>query len=368
MNPELEQRLQLLRQDYRETVGSPFRHFFCPMLGVDEASPLQKGHIVNEAFADSARVWVVQRQDVDQFYGTFFESDFELVQYAGRVTRTDVFTDRKLQRKIRPQILRGDQPVAFTTRQGELPSVFTPIRVEDEERSFTLGIKMSPEEILAAAGDKWAFEIKVDLRLAAFVSLVKAAHLTLFHVLGYRYALSAAGILIGRDLLGRFFLENRDKEKEEIRVRALQFFREFQHMVRPVLASGISFDGTVSDNTLFVCMGTSGRIWGFVVFVRTGNRTHAVLLPVFNDPESVPTFLDFMGNSNETIHVSVARFEWNERIWKINPERKALNWTKTGLLFSDPMDWSEVFAEQAESQRQGAADASAKPEAVDPPA
>ncbi|MDB5352691.1 MAG: hypothetical protein JWN86_3938 [Planctomycetota bacterium] len=67
MNPDVRKQLEYWRKDYASVVGTPFERFSCPILGTDEDVPLQKGHIINEAFRNSARAWIVQRRDVDSF-------------------------------------------------------------------------------------------------------------------------------------------------------------------------------------------------------------------------------------------------------------------------------------------------------------
>ena len=79
MNKDLQKRVEILREDYRRFSHKPFVHFYCPILHVDEPAELQKGHIINEAFSDSSRAWVVQRKDVDNFFASPFESDFEII-------------------------------------------------------------------------------------------------------------------------------------------------------------------------------------------------------------------------------------------------------------------------------------------------
>src|SRR5690349_20508560 len=96
MHSDIEARLNLHRADYAAVTGKPFRHFYCPILHVDEPVPLQRGHVVNEAFAGSPGAWVVQRQDVDSFYGSFFEADFEVLQYGPKATKLNVFADKKM--------------------------------------------------------------------------------------------------------------------------------------------------------------------------------------------------------------------------------------------------------------------------------
>jgi hypothetical protein len=56
---------------------------------------LIRGHVINEAFKGSSRTWVVQRGEVDRFYGGFFEGDFELLQYMQGASLLEYFTNAK---------------------------------------------------------------------------------------------------------------------------------------------------------------------------------------------------------------------------------------------------------------------------------
>jgi len=77
MNAVLKRKLDRLRSDYQAVTGSPFSHFYCPILYQDDNAELCEAHIVNKAFAESDRSSTVQRTDVDNFYGRCFEADFE---------------------------------------------------------------------------------------------------------------------------------------------------------------------------------------------------------------------------------------------------------------------------------------------------
>ncbi|MDB5352690.1 MAG: hypothetical protein JWN86_3937 [Planctomycetota bacterium] len=167
------------------------------------------------------------------------------------------------------------------------------------------------------------------------MSVIKAAHLSVFRVLGYRYALKADGILVGRDILGRFSRENRDNPRDVVRTNAHSYFREWRHMVRPMVGSNIQVAGSISDHTFLTCMSSGDRIWGMIVFVGTASLTHAVLIPVFDDVDSVDTYLSFLDNDCEIVHVTTARFDRKEQSWHINPNRRRLLWTKTGVLYPE---------------------------------
>jgi hypothetical protein len=62
MNEFAEKELTKLSQDFTETIGRSFAHFFCPILFCDEDTELCQAHIINEAFANSTRESTVQRK------------------------------------------------------------------------------------------------------------------------------------------------------------------------------------------------------------------------------------------------------------------------------------------------------------------
>ncbi len=338
MNSEVEERLSAYRDDFEREMGYPFEHFYCPILQVDEDVELQKGHIVNHAFERSARAWVVQRCDVDSFFGTKFEADFVKLQDMQKVTLADLFVDPRLNRQFRPAILRNDQPVHYTTRQGALSEMFTPVAFGEEPQSMVIGVKMSPEELLASVGDKWEIDVSRDIRIPALVSLIKTAHLTMFHLMGYRYAAFTAWRFVGRHILGDFYLRYAKKPREEAQAAARTHFGEFVHMVRPVGRNGMNFEGSVSDRMMLVCVGASGRLWAMVVFVKTAELVHAVLLPTFGDDVDVGTYFDFLKNENETITVTIGRYDRSRRVWELNPHATQLNWPKSGVLLGGPLE------------------------------
>ena len=199
-----------------------------------------------------SKAWVVQRKEVDGFYGGFFEGDFQLLQYMLRAKQPDYFTDPKLFGAVRPKILYGDKEIKYFLRQGEdrrkpPPTGFQIVELEVNGCVVELNVRASPEQMLATPS-RWIIETKKDLRIPAFVSLIKAAHLSIFSVLGYRYVLSNAGRFVGQDILGRFYRENSQiRIKRATQELALTFFRPYKHMVRPMLLDSTTMEGTLTD-------------------------------------------------------------------------------------------------------------------------
>jgi hypothetical protein len=292
MDYEVEHKLETLRSDYQELTGKPFLQFFCPILFRDEDVALCRAHIVNSAFPDSCRRWTVQRSDVDNFYGSAFESDFVDLQYRGQHLTDTAITDPLLSKKLRPKVFIKGEKVEHFIASGPIPAHFTEVHVNGPNGPVRLGLKIRPDETLSTA--EWRIAIEKDVRLAALVSMLKAAHLTLFEMLGYRHALSAGGYFLGRNVLGEFFLGNKGRSKAEIIANGLSHFREFANMMRPVLNPPLDLRGTAADQFVFVCRCDADTPWGIIVFIKTSHLVHSVLVPVLECEGAAARFMAFL--------------------------------------------------------------------------
>lgn len=332
MNQHIKAKLAKLRTDFAQIKGEPFSYFHCPILFVDEDVPLSKAHIVNRAFTDSAKNWTIQRTDVDNFYGSAFEADFVALNHVENFSIEEALSDEKLGKSFRPRILLDGSTVKHFHSRESVPRNFTRLDIELESRVVQIGIKMTPGDFFAATNRSWEVEVSKDVRISALVSLIKAGQLTLFEMLGYRYALSAGGYFVGRQILGEFFMQNRGNSRTEILESARPYFREFTHMVRPLQSTGLEFQGTISDQLMLLCGGMRSP-WALIVFVRTAHIMNAVLMPIFDDPDAVARFLNFLMNDNEIIEANLCRFD--DDYWNIDVKEYKISWPKSGILYPD---------------------------------
>jgi hypothetical protein len=330
MNEFVKAELKKLNRDFTETVGEPFTYFFCPLLFRDEDTELCQAHIINEAFADSTRECTVQRADIDNFYGSRFEADFVDIARFKNTTPLAILADPALSKRFNATILLNSNPVEHFYPTSKVPEKFSLVRVGDSDPSSPFGLKMQASDIIAAADNKWEIEVSRDLRLPMLVSTIKAAHLSLFKMLGYPYTFSTSGYFIGRMLLGEFFLQNCNVRKRDISGKALKFFRACAHMVRPVISTTFGAQGTVVDRMMFMCMGGSGTAWAFIVLVKAGEQMHGVMIPTFQNVDQIDTFLGFLGNSNSSIQVATCCFEGDK--WKVSQGTLPMTWPKDGVL------------------------------------
>jgi hypothetical protein len=337
VNAELAAKLAKLRTDYIAVTGRPFEHFYCPILFRDEDTPLCQAHVINEGFRDSARRWTIQRADLDAFYGTYLEADFLAIQERGKHELSHILVDNRLRRQLRPKLLLDGKPLEYYAAHGAIPSTFTELQVDrgPDTQPARLALKLDPSEALRRLSGKLEIEVKMDVRVSALGALLKAAHLTLFELQGYRYALSAGGHFLGFDVLGRFYLAHvgagklgSKRLKERIRSSAAEHFGEFVNLVRPVTAWPKEITGTISDRFVYMCLG-SPLPWGIITFIRTADVMHAVLVPVMEDAEAGARFVRFLQEPTSSIEVKLARFCWDH--WEISPTATRFQWPEATL-------------------------------------
>ncbi len=323
--------LKSLQKDFarNSSNGKTFEYFFCPILFIDEETELCKAHIVNQSFSNVSDAWTIQRQDVDHFYGAFFESEFTKLQYAG----TDVFEaikDKSLNPKLRPKIYKNDNPIDYYfLRQNNISEHHTRL-LFDDELNQAFGLKIEPQKLLEDKNASWYVQYEVNVTPDAIPSLIKAAHLTLFKIEGYKYALTRAGYIVGHNILGNFFLQNRQlDDKQQIKENAKSYFRNCAEMVRPVDSIGWESRGTIDDGISLLCKTKHGLIWARVIFVSTGkNHLHAVIIPILGNVLNDSVFNKLLAGKLETFFVR--RIYFTKGQWHVlDDEWYPINWATT---------------------------------------
>ena len=180
LNQRTINRLELHRADYAATTGKIFEHFFCPILFADEPVKLMRGHVVNEAYKGSSKEWVIQRKDVDGFFGGFFEGDFELLQETAQsiaawiISPIPSFTAQSGQRFTTASRWSSISPAWGRIGSNRQPPGYQLVDFEVDGHIVELNVKAGTEQMLATPS-LWNYETKKDLRIPAYVSLIKAA-------------------------------------------------------------------------------------------------------------------------------------------------------------------------------------------------
>lgn len=324
VNEDTAKKLAVLRADYESVTCHTFAHFYCPVLFRDDPVPLSHAHIINTAFPDSDRRWTIQRADVDNFFGSLFERDFVVLAEKGKHDAVDVLTSKALSRRFHPKLVADGRHVEHYLPKGPVPPNHSEIQLTREgETPVRFVLKLEPNETLSALDRNWEIVIEKDLRLVTLVSLLKAAHLTMFELIGYRYTLSAAGRFVGWDVLGSFVAENMGRERTIVLANAGKHFPEFVNLVRPMLIPPTGLKGTISDGYLYLCTGDP-KPWAVMLFVRIAEQMHTVLVPVLEDPEGAARFVRFLKNPPPNFEVRLARFAGEQ--WEVAKDSRTINW------------------------------------------
>ena len=327
MSVECQELRHILNADYECVVGSPFRHFFCPILYRDEDTQLCRAHVINKAFRDSDRSWTIQRADVDAYYGSLFERDFLAIEKKDSPMLKKALADKVLASQFKPKIvLDGEVQDHYYVGRNFVPENFSVLDLDLPGKSVSLVLKLSPEELLEKIDGKWEIHIDKDVRLPALVSLLKSAHLTLFHLLGYRYALSAGGYFLGKTVLGDFFLNTHRMERACALEEAVSHFKPLASLVRPIISPSLDFKGTLTDRLLYFCM-NGERPWACLVLIRIANQMHAVTVPILQEEESAARFYRFLHLPFSCIEVRTGRI--SSHAIEISPTSHSIEWPES---------------------------------------
>ena len=328
MNTQIKKSLTALQADYEKVHSKRFTTFFCPIKYEDAPVRLCMGHVVNKAIGGSSNARIVQRQDVDNFYGSLLESE-----YTGFLeTRGKSFSERvnsKSHYKGRVKFILNGKEVSYHRFHGEKRDDQSIVYVKESDRIVAhLAMHLSPAALIEASKSLCESVVERDCRIAALAAMIKAAHLTLFSLLGYTYVNTAASYFIGRLVLGRFFDDYRMTSPMLAREAAKTIFVAFTNVMRPVLGNH-DFKGTIDDRKAIAVHGGSGRVFALGIMIRIGTDTNCVLVPNFGADGAVDTYFHFLENSNQEITVTEVTFDPEKGCWSNSKDASSrIQWPK----------------------------------------
>jgi len=239
--------LQRLNADYTRVTGKPVRHFVCPItLEDDPNSELCDGHILNAAIRKASRKTVIQRKDVDGYFGTTLEP--ELIRYLNTpCTSTQ-------------DLLCSAGEATITLPTGETDKVFFPGKKSSKSaRSRFQQIDLfkpdgsaiaSPFLRTAKLESQFYKGVRVELSLvfnngSLLGGLLKSAYLAFFCSRGYAWVMSACGDKVRR-ALSEFYMNRIGK------AGAAQHFSEFEGAFSLVLNETENAPDTMTDGACWL--------------------------------------------------------------------------------------------------------------------
>jgi len=275
-----ENKLSLMKEDATRVFGRPVEHFLCPILLKDELGSLglMNGHILPQAVKKASRRTIIQRGDVDSYFGAKLEThlinlvnapDYTWREFCQRSQIKAVSPD---ERKLEARDFAGGSNPPFAQFQipnpgndgGVIANVFV-------KENFPGPVPKMDFEFTIMASD--------SLLVGAFL---KAAHLTMFYMFGYSWINSCPGDLIRRKLAD-FVIHEADH------TTAPKYFNEFRNCFKFIKTTGFEGDeDTLTTNRVIIHCASAevpGDVFGISCIFKLNDMTSAVMIPYCSGPE-----------------------------------------------------------------------------------
>lgn len=252
--------IKRLNADYTALTGKVVKKFVCPItLEDDPSADLCNGHILNQGIKSASRQTIVQRKDIDNYFGHTLEPDLikflniaeftpgELARQSQDMTITLPSGSKASAFFAGPKARRKFQQVDLLDTEGN--TVASPfLRVETSEIGRHSDVEVT-----------WTVVVSNSAMTGA---LIKSAYSALFKLLGYRYVLDVAGDRV-RQALAMFYQRRVTTEQ------AFEHFREFTGCTMVALSQDIqNRQDTLESGTLMLHY-TDGKFNERILFAVT---------------------------------------------------------------------------------------------------
>ena len=194
-NDEIRQhdaRLKRLTDSFRRKgISRRLEDFYCPILQVEEPAALCKGHIIPKSVR--GRSWVVQRKDVDNFFGSFSEAGFA----HGVKLRSMEFRDGL--EYVTKHHLAKDANLSVVGGNGVKARVHP-----TKKRGGGWEFRVQLEDGQPDLSGELSLSMNMDVGCETLLTCLHSAHLGNFEAAGYTYATSPSGRFVA-SLLGQVY-------------------------------------------------------------------------------------------------------------------------------------------------------------------
>ena len=328
--------LHRLRMDFFGWRNKPCKHFPCPISLEDSygARGLMNGHILNRAFDKANGETVIQRADIDGYYGETVEPD--LITYLNSAVRhpSDWILSSKEIKAITSSGIRLD---AFIPSPKSKPPEdrFTPIPINDEDTGKVLATpyvraslaELGTDSIIRFEGTK---TLNQPSMLGAWM---KAGYLAMWKMFGCRYADTLAGNYV-RYPLYNFFKDKGTKSTAENYFRRFEgaanilFNKDFNPVI-DTIENGYfltHIDGSLKNGIIFA-MSCVFRINGYVF---------TVTLPSSRDDldfAALCRYVDYLKDEKKPGSIHLTQFKG--KVVHISPTPFPMNYVKGEAEFVD---------------------------------
>lgn len=152
-----------------------------------------------------------------------------------------------------------------------------------------------------------------DFRPPVWGAAIKAAHLTLFRILGYSYIFSSGGFFLAH-LLQEIYSACKEPSTPFL---LSDWMANVENIVRPMRGDD-RVRCTLTDGAMYVCRRTTNGYFAIVVTVAFGKDSFAVFTP--SGDGTIDTYFDFLRTPPSAVHVRECYFRKepaNEKHWEV---------------------------------------------------
>jgi len=268
--------LDRLNKDYLNLKGTRVSYFVCPVTLLDEPAELCNGHILNGAIKKASRAKIIQRKDIDNYFGKTIEPD--LVEWLNLPTLSRDQLFRK-SHTIHVTIPSGDRIEAFYSSRRKAGKKYPQINLFNQNGSVVSSpfLKTNNPELMEFKDA----EVEGNIRLnnTAFLgSLIKSAYLTLFRMFGYAWVFGPAGDKIRR-ALAKFYQDKGGKDPN------IDYFADFRNAVSVELSNIFGDEDTLERGSFLLHYtqrsASTEILFALSCLFRINDRTIIVTLPSF---------------------------------------------------------------------------------------
>lgn len=263
--------VELERRIGNSEVGNQHVRFCCPILQVEEVTEVCKGHIRPRSVGGGT--WVVQRKDVDNFFGSFAEANFN----HGVKLRSMEFEDAV--KYVNAHRLAAPAKLTMIDDEGNEANI-RPIKIVEGMQK----VVVRPKQPAFNANGQMKVRMDFDVRYESLLTCLHTTHLGLFKVNRYNYVFSGAGDYLAL-LLGnvfRRFAKSRTNKKRDIQAdrRTLaEMCQCHKNMARPLLNPEVFID-EVREHTFrsFMVCWCNGFPFASMHIVQADSEWNAVMV------------------------------------------------------------------------------------------
>ena len=283
--------------------------FLCPILMKEEVTVLCRGHITPKSIGGTGTV--LQRQDVDSFFGSFVEADFG----HGVNTRGLSFEDT----------------IKYMLNKHPSSRLKWLIRGDDGSES-QVKLRRIDNEALAIYGDAKIAEgtqelgLSFDLRYPTLLSCLHSVHLGQFQKLGYSYANSNAGRYIARLLADVFYAFGGKRRTDCADEELERLCFTHRNMVRPVLGHLSQVDQRLLDQPFewFIAAWDRDVLFATIHFLRAGDQWNAIM--VYNLEPSTLLLTTALVVSQRPLSFATSLGWFNGERIEVGPPGERISW------------------------------------------